>query len=92
MSFFRWNSFTVIGLILILIGIYGLIKGPGFQFDAGLPPEQYEGFYYIIVGLLMTANGLVVPKAIPVEVEPAPAAKSDAAKRSSQPGAPVQTK
>jgi len=64
MRFFRLNSFTIIGLILAAIGIYGKFKGPGFQYDAGLPAEHLEWLYYIIVGILMIVNGMVLPRPI----------------------------
>jgi hypothetical protein len=65
MRFVRWNSFTIIGLILLAIGIYGAIKGPSFEFDAGLPSEPREGLYYIVVGALMIVNGIMSPKPLP---------------------------
>jgi len=57
----RWNSFTIIGILLILVGLFGLAKGPTFQFDPGLPSAPYTWLYYVIVGGLMIVNGLIVP-------------------------------
>jgi uncharacterized membrane protein len=53
----RLSSFTIIGLILILIGIYGLAHGPSFQYDLGVQAESGEGYYYLIVGIVMIVNG-----------------------------------
>jgi hypothetical protein len=48
----RLSSFTVIGVILILIGIYGLAHGPSFQYDLGVQADRHEGVYYLLVGAL----------------------------------------
>jgi|SRR5579883_2167277 len=53
----RLSSFTIIGIILLAIGIYGLIPGTRFVFDPGLPAEPGEALYYILVGVLMIVNG-----------------------------------
>jgi sulfite exporter TauE/SafE len=53
----RLSSFTVIGVILILIGIYGLAHGPSFQYDLGVQADRHEGVYYLLVGALMIVNG-----------------------------------
>jgi len=94
MRFIRLNSFTIIGAILFVIGVVGLIKGPGFEFDAGLPAEPREGFYYLLVGVVMIINGCIVPAAVPEsQASEAPTGdKSDGAKRSGQTAAPVRTK
>ena len=64
MRWFRWNSFTVIGLALLAIGIYSLIRGAGFQFDSGLPAEVGEPWFYLLVGALMVLNGVVQPSMV----------------------------
>jgi hypothetical protein len=92
MRFFRWNSFTVIGLILVVIGAYGLLRGAGFEFDSGLPAEPREGFYYILVGVLMIVNGCIVPSALAEPAAKEPSADSpDSPARSSKAGAPART-
>jgi uncharacterized membrane protein len=63
----RWNSFTIIGIILILVGIFGLIKGPTFQFDPGTVSAPYTWFYYVAVGVLMIINGILTPIQQPVK-------------------------
>jgi sulfite exporter TauE/SafE len=94
MRFFRWNSFTIIGLILIAVGVYGFIRGAGFQFDAGLPNEPREGLYYILVGILMMLNGYIVPGTVsePASSETQAGESIDKTSRSAQPAAPVRTK
>ncbi len=62
MRFVRWNSFTIIGAILLVIGIYGKIKGSGFEFDAGVPAEPLEAVYYVVVGALFMVNGYIFGK------------------------------
>ena len=61
----RLSSFTVIGIVLLVIGIYGLVPGTKFTFDPGVPPEHGEAFYYILVGVLMIVNGFFLMKPLP---------------------------
>jgi hypothetical protein len=75
----RVSSFSIIGTLLVLIGLYGLIKGPGFQFDSGVVAEHNEGFYYILVGVVMLINGFFFAPPLPEET----AAKPDASKKTS---------
>lgn len=53
----RLSSFTIIGILLLLIGIYGRIRGASFSFDPGMPAEPGEAYYYMLVGVLMIVNG-----------------------------------
>jgi sulfite exporter TauE/SafE len=53
----RLSSFTVIGAILIFIGVYGIAHGSHFQYDLGVQADSSEGFYYLVVGALMILNG-----------------------------------
>ena len=63
----RWlSTFSIIGLILIVLAIVGLVSGPSFVFDPGQSadgkdPWYYQPGYYIIVGILMLLNGLISP-------------------------------
>jgi sulfite exporter TauE/SafE len=63
----RLSSFTVIGGILIIIGVYGLIQGPNFQYDLGVHADHYEGLYYLLIGVLMIVNGFFWLPASPEE-------------------------
>jgi hypothetical protein len=73
MRLLRWNSFTVLGVILLAIGVLGMVKGPTFQFDAGLPSKPTDAWFYLLVGVMMLVNGYVV--APPLEADVAPETK-----------------
>lgn len=55
------STFTIIGAILIVLGIVGLVMGPRFVFDPGQPVTGKEAWCYLIIGLLMVVNGLITP-------------------------------
>lgn len=58
----RWlSTFSLLGILLIVLGIVGLIIGPRFIYDPGQVPDGHEAWYYLIVGALMLINGLVSP-------------------------------
>ena len=66
----RWlSTFTVIGLVLIALGIVGLIIGPRFVFDPGQPVTGKEAWCYLAIGVLMVVNGMLTP-AQPEEKQP----------------------
>ena len=72
----RWlSTFTVIGAILIVLGIVGLILGPRFVYDPGQPVTGKEAWCYLAIGVLMVMNGVLTPAAD----EKQPAKKSTAA-------------
>lgn len=66
-----WNSFTVLAVILLGIGIVGMIAGRRMVFDPGRAASGWEWLLYLVAGALMLINGLL------------PAAREDDA---SQPG------
>ena len=58
----RWlSTFTVIGAILIVLGIIGLILGPKFIYDPGQPVTGKEAWCYLVIGILMVMNGVITP-------------------------------
>jgi hypothetical protein len=58
----RWlSTFTIIGVLLVVLGIVGLDMGGRFVFDPGQRPDSHEPWYYIIVGVLMLVNGIFTP-------------------------------
>lgn len=58
----RWlSTFSLLGMLLIVLGIVGKIIGPRFIYDPGQIPDGHEAWYYLIVGALMLINGLVSP-------------------------------
>ena len=70
----RWlSTFTVIGAILIVLGIVGLILGPRFVYDPGQPVTGKEAWCYLAAGVLMVMNGILTPAA-----EEKPSAKTPA--------------
>ncbi len=65
----RWlSTFTVIGAVLIVLGIVGLVLGPRFVYDPGQPVTGKEAWCYLVIGALMVLNGLLTPA--PVENKP----------------------
>lgn len=61
----RWlSTFTVIGAVLIVLGIVGLVLGPKFIYDPGQPVTGKEGLCYLAVGVLMVLNGVMTPAPI----------------------------
>ena len=72
----RWlSTFTLIGLLLLVLGAVGLVfqhSGAGFVFDPGQPPstdgQDRTALYYLVIGALMVLNGLVTPAPAPGEI------------------------
>ena len=61
----RWvSTFTVIGAVLIVLGIVGLILGPRFVYDPGQPVTGKEAWCYLVIGALMVLNGVMTPAPI----------------------------
>jgi uncharacterized membrane protein len=71
----RWfSTFTVIGVLLLALGVFALVLqllGKHFVFDPGQPPPangpDRTSWYYIVIGILMIINGLVTPALLPGE-------------------------
>lgn len=60
----RWlSTFTIIGAILIVLGVVGLILGPRFVYDPGQPVTGKEAWCYLAIGALMVMNGVLTPPA-----------------------------
>ncbi len=67
----RWlSTFTVIGVVLIVLGIVGLVLGPRFIYDPGQPVTGKEPWCYLAIGALMVLNGMLTP--VPVESKTPP--------------------
>ena len=79
----RWlSTFTVIGAILIVLGIVGLILGPRFVYDPGQPVTGKEAWCYLAIGFLMVMNGVLTPVSEEkLKEKPKEAAKNGAAAR-----------
>lgn len=58
----RWvSTFTVIGAVLIVLGVVGLILGSRFVYDPGQPVTGKEAWCYLVIGGLMVLNGIMTP-------------------------------
>ncbi len=80
----RWlSTFTVIGAILIVLGIVGLILGPRFVYDPGQPVTGKEAWCYLVIGVLMVMNGVLTPAAD--EKEPTKTGKATASRPAVRP-------
>ena len=85
----RWlSTFTVIGAVLIGLGIVGLILGPRFVYDPGQPVTGKEAWCYLIIGALMVLNGVLTPAAADTKTVARPAGKP--AQKPSSSAAPAE--
>ena len=79
---FRWlSTFTVIGILLIVLGVVGLLLGQRFVYDPGQITNGKEPWCYLAVGALMVLNGLMTP--------PAPAEEKSEKQRDRSAAAPA---
>jgi hypothetical protein len=88
----RWlSTFTVIGAILIVLGIVGLILGPRFIYDPGQPVTGKEAWCYLIIGILMVMNGVMTPSSEDklADKTPAPTAARQSSALSNGTGRPT---
>lgn len=61
----RWlNSFTILAVILIAIGVIGALSGGHMVFDPGREPSGREWMLYLVAGVLMLVNGLLPPATV----------------------------
>ena len=61
MQFRWWNSFNVLAIILLAIGIAGAILGSKMVFDPGRASNGHEWMIYVVAGGLMLFNGFLPP-------------------------------
>jgi hypothetical protein len=77
----RWlSAFTIIGIILVGLGGYGIIKGTSFVFDPGQISNGKEAWYYLIIGALMILNGFMLPAPLPGDKSPGDKTAGDGTK------------
>lgn len=77
MRFRWWNSFNVLAIILLFIGIAGAISGGKMVFDPGRASSGREWIIYVVAGGLMLFNGLLPPSNPQEDEEEKPKAKTD---------------
>jgi|GEM_PF-1945631 hypothetical protein len=61
MQFRWWNSFNLLAVILLAIGIMGLVTGGRMVYDPGRPTNGFEWLVYLVAGGLMLVNGFLPP-------------------------------
>jgi hypothetical protein len=61
MHFRWWNSFNLLAVILLAVGIIGGIQGKNMVFDPGRPSSGHEWILYLVAGVLMLINGFLPP-------------------------------
>ena len=61
MRFRWWNSFNVLAVILLAIGIAGAVLGSKMTFDPGRAQNGREWIIYAVAGGLMLFNGFLPP-------------------------------
>ena len=65
MHFRWWNSFNLLAVILLAVGIIGGIQGKNMVFDPGRPTSGQEWILYLVAGVLMLVNGFLPPSHSP---------------------------
>jgi hypothetical protein len=65
MHFRWWNSFNLLAVILLAVGIIGGIQGKNMVFDPGRPTSGHEWILYLVAGVLMLINGFLPPSHSP---------------------------
>ncbi len=70
-----WNSFNLLAVILLAIGITGAISRGHMVFDPGRVPSGHEWIVYVVAGALMLVNGFL-PAANPPDPKPAKGTES----------------
>jgi hypothetical protein len=65
MHFRWWNSFNLLGVILLAISAIGLFSGGHFVFDPGRAATGREWMIYAVAGVLMLINGFLPPSHVP---------------------------
>lgn len=76
MHFRWWNSFNLLAVVLLAIGIGGAISGGHMIFDPGRLSSGREWILYLVAGALMLVNGFLPPSHVPDEASASPAKKA----------------
>ena len=65
MQFRWWNSFNLLGIILVALGAIGAFSRGHMIFDPGRAASGYEWLIYLVAGVLMLINGSLPPSSAP---------------------------
>lgn len=60
-----WNSFNLLGVLLLAVAFLGGISGGKFIYDPGRVQKGHEWVLYLIAGALMLVNGMLSPATVP---------------------------
>ena len=77
MQFRWWNSFNLLAVVLLAIGIGGAVSGGHMVFDPGRVSSGKEWILYLVAGALMLINGFLPPSHVPEETPAKNDKKSD---------------
>lgn len=61
MRFRWWNSFNVLAVLLLSIGVAGACSGGKMVFDPGRTGSGHEWLLYLVAGGIMLWNGFLPP-------------------------------
>lgn len=61
MQFRLWNSFNLLAVVLLVIGIIGGLSQGHMVFDPGRAQSGREWIIYLLAGALMLINGMLSP-------------------------------
>lgn len=65
MNFRWWNSFNLLAVILLAVGILGFLSGGKMVFDPGRAATGKEWVIYMVAGVLMLINGFLPSSTAP---------------------------
>lgn len=56
-----WNSFNILGILMVVLGVCGFVFKGKFVFDPGRAALGYEPALYLVTGGLMFINAWLTP-------------------------------
>ncbi|MDX1931666.1 MAG: hypothetical protein SFU56_03590 [Capsulimonadales bacterium] len=68
-----WNSFNLLAVALLAVGVLGALSGGKMVFDPGRAATGKEWIIYVVAGVLMLINGMLPSTAVPAPVTKGPA-------------------
>lgn len=82
------NSFNLLAVILLAIGIAGACSGGKLVFDPGRAATGKEWIIYVVAGALMLVNGFL-PAANPADTKPGDTAATTRVPKTTTDGSPT---